>query len=103
MLQSGQYKLMLIGSEYVTASDEVNAQCTRLSSIIKSYDSGGMIKYNDEGIQKIVKAFNGDVTDLTDRLNAVIDAGKNYNNYSGKSSNMNGSVKFVIETEAIGE
>ena len=62
-----------------------------------------MIKYNDEGIQKIVKAFNGDVTDLTDRLNAVIDAGKNYNNYSGKSSNMNGSVKFVIETEAIGE
>lgn len=43
MLQSGQYKLMLIGSEYVTASDEVNAQCTRLSSIIKSYDSGGML------------------------------------------------------------
>jgi predicted RND superfamily exporter protein len=42
-LESEDYKLMLIGSEYVTASDEVNAQITELSDIIKSYDEGAML------------------------------------------------------------
>lgn len=42
-LQSNEYKLMLIMSEYKVASDEVNRQCEELSSIAKGYDSKAML------------------------------------------------------------
>lgn len=43
MLESEDYKLMMIGSEYATASPEVNAQITQLQDIIKKYDDGAML------------------------------------------------------------
>lgn len=43
MLESDEYKMMLIMSEYKVASDEVNNQCTEISRIIKSYDSKAML------------------------------------------------------------
>ncbi len=42
-LESDDYKLMLIMSEYKVASDEVNIQCDRISKVIKSYDPGAML------------------------------------------------------------
>ena len=42
-LKSGRYQLMLINSEYVISSDEVNAQIDSLNSILKKYDQGGML------------------------------------------------------------
>ena len=42
-LQSDEYKLMLIMSEYKVASDEVNRQCDELSAISKSYDPKSML------------------------------------------------------------
>ena len=42
-LESNEYKLMLVMSEYKVASDEVNRQCDELSSIIKSYDKRAML------------------------------------------------------------
>lgn len=41
-LESDQYQMMIISSEYKIASDEVNAQCDALSEIVKRYDSNGM-------------------------------------------------------------
>lgn len=42
-LQSENWKLMLVGSEYKTASEEVNRQCDEISHIIKAYDSKAML------------------------------------------------------------
>ncbi|MCR4617798.1 MAG: MMPL family transporter [Lachnospiraceae bacterium] len=42
-LQSDDYKLLMIMSEYKVASDEVNDQCNAISRIIKSYDSDSML------------------------------------------------------------
>ena len=42
-LESKNWKLMLINSEYTPASDEVNAQLTTLNEILKKYDQGGML------------------------------------------------------------
>ena len=42
-LKSGRYQLMLINSEYVISSDEVNAQIDSLNEILKKYDQGGML------------------------------------------------------------
>lgn len=43
LMQNDDYKMMLVMSEYKTASDEVNDQCDKLSTIIKAYDSDGML------------------------------------------------------------
>lgn len=42
-LTNENWQLLLIGSRYKVASQEVNDQCERLSAICKSYDSKGML------------------------------------------------------------
>ena len=42
-LQSDNRKLVLIGTSYGVATDEVNAQCTEINKIVKSYDNKGML------------------------------------------------------------
>ncbi len=42
-LKSESKQLMLIGSEYEVASDEVNAQVAELNSIVQKYDASGML------------------------------------------------------------
>ena len=43
ILESGNWKLLLVSSQYQVATDEVNAQCNQLNSVIKSYDPNGML------------------------------------------------------------
>ena len=43
MLKSGNWRLLLINSEYKVASDAVNAQIGELNDILKRYDQGGML------------------------------------------------------------
>lgn len=43
IFENGAYEMMMIGSEYKTASDEVNAQITKLNEIVHSYDPGAML------------------------------------------------------------
>ena len=61
----------------------------------------GIQQLNDEGIQKIVDAYHDNLDGLSDRLKATVNAGKAYNTFTGKSDDMQGSVKFIYETEAI--
>ena len=61
----------------------------------------GMKKFNDEGIQKIVDLFDGDIKDLADRMKALRSAGKSYDSFSGISDDMKGSVKFIIRSDSI--
>lgn len=42
-LKSEDYQLMLVGSQYKVASDEVNTQVDELNKILKTYDSKGML------------------------------------------------------------
>ncbi len=43
ILDDGQWKLMLINSEYKVASDAVSDQLDALNAILKKYDQGGML------------------------------------------------------------
>ncbi len=43
MVRSDRYQLMLITSEYVISTDEVNRQIDALNGILKKYDRGGML------------------------------------------------------------
>lgn len=61
----------------------------------------GVNEYNDDGIQKLYDAVNVDLQNLLDRVDAIADLSGAYQSFSGKSDAMEGSVKFIIETEAI--
>ncbi|MBQ9898428.1 MAG: MMPL family transporter [Ruminococcus sp.] len=43
VLKSDKWQLMMIGSEYKVASDEVNAQVVKINDIVSRYDAGAML------------------------------------------------------------
>ena len=43
LMESDNWKMILVMSEYEVATDEVNEQCEEISSIIKSYDEDAML------------------------------------------------------------
>lgn len=61
----------------------------------------GMVEFNEEGIEKLVDSYNGDVKSLTDRIRAVADAGSGYESFGGKAEDSVSSVKFIIKTDAV--
>ena len=61
----------------------------------------GMEKFDEEGIQELADVVNGDVQDVLDRLDAVVDADKSYTAFDGWDKDQDGSVKFLIETAGI--
>lgn len=61
----------------------------------------GMQEFYDEGISKIKDMADENLTVILDRLKALTSDEISYDTYSGRSDNMNGSVKFIIETDEI--
>ena len=58
----------------------------------------GLKELNEEAIQKIVDAFDGDLSELSDRLQATIDVSRGYRSFTSTSGD---GVKFIFRTEAI--
>lgn len=58
----------------------------------------GMKKFDKKGIQKLHKTLEEDVNQVIDRLDDLTNAGDNYQSFSGIQKEMNGSVKFIIQT-----
>lgn len=65
--------------------------------------SEGIEKFNEEGIQALVDAFDGDLKGLKDRMTAVTDAAKNYKSFKDGTANRGESVRFIYKTEKIGD
>ena len=61
----------------------------------------GMQEFYDEGISKIKDMADENLTVILDRLKALTSDEISYDTYSGRSDSMNGSVKFIIETDEI--
>ena len=67
VLQSENYQLMIVSSEYAVASDEVNAQCEEINNIIKKYDSNAMLIGEAPCTKDLIEITDEDFT----RVNAV--------------------------------
>ncbi len=63
--------------------------------------SDGLKQFNEEGVQKLADAVNGDLTETLERFRATIDASKTYRSYSGLDDSMDGEVKFLYRTAEI--
>lgn len=61
----------------------------------------GMVQFDEEGIQKLLDAYNGDIKELLGKLTAVAEAGKEYQTFTKVSDGVKGSVKFILRTEAV--
>ena len=61
----------------------------------------GVVKFDKEGIKKIYEAFDGDLSDFSDRLSAIEKAGENYSTFGGAYDDIDSSVKFIIKTDGI--
>ena len=62
-----------------------------------------MAKFEKEGTKKLQDAIEGELSDLFDELSAMFGDDAVYSTYSGKLDGMDGDVKFIIETDSIGE
>ncbi|MDD6291549.1 MAG: DUF2977 domain-containing protein [Lachnospiraceae bacterium] len=63
----------------------------------------GMVEFDEKGISRIVNCYNGDIKSLTDRLQAMLDAGEDYQTFTSLADGVNGSVKFIYKLDSIKE
>ena len=64
--------------------------------------SDGLKEFNEEGIEKLVDAVDGNLEGVLTRLRAALDASKRYRSFSGIDESMDGTVKFIFRTDSIG-
>lgn len=63
--------------------------------------SEGLQQFNEEGIQKLVDAVDGDLEGLARRMRLLADAAEHYISFTGACEGVNGEVKFIYKTDAI--
>ena len=106
-LTSGAAQLASGTQQLVSGTATLSSGSAQVKSGIKSLSDGakeladGTKKFDDEGIQKLSDLVEDDLQDIIDRFDAIRSDDNAYTSFSGKSSNMKGNVKFVIETDAI--
>ena len=75
---------------------------TKLKNGAQQLDSG-MKKFKKEGADALVKAVNGDVQGLIDRVKAIVSVSKKYRSFSGITDETDGKVDFIYKTDSISQ
>lgn len=99
-LNSGASQLADGTNQIVSGVDQLTTGSKTLSEGAHTL-ADGMVQFNEEGINKILDAYNGDLKPFTDKLQAVIDAGEEYQTYSAITDGQTGSVKFIYKLASI--
>lgn len=99
-LNSGASQLADGTNQIVSGVDQLTTGSKTLSEGAHTL-ADGIVQFNEEGINKILDAYNGDLKPFTDKLQAVIDAGEEYQTYSAIADGQTGSVKFIYKLASI--
>ena len=99
-LNSGASQLADGTNQIVSGVDQLTTGSKTLSEGAHTL-ADGMVQFNEEGINKILDAYNGDLKTFTDKLQAVIDAGEEDQTYSAIADGQTGSVKFIYKLASI--
>lgn len=99
-LNSGASQLADGTNQIVSGVDQLTTGSKTLADGAHTL-ADGMVQFNEEGINKILNAYNGDLKPFTDKLQAVIDAGEEYQTYSAIADGQTGSVKFIYKLASI--
>ena len=110
-LQSGTNQLAsglnTLGSQMSSGAAQLSLNSAALREGASALQSGareladGMEKFDREGTSKLKSTVEDELGDVLDRFDALTSDDCTYTTFSGKDSGMEGTVKFVIETEAI--
>ena len=72
MVDNGKYQLILVSSKYDTATDELNAQISKVHKIVKSYDSKGLVCGEGPLMKDMVTTANTDFNNVNSTSIAVV-------------------------------
>ncbi|MFA9466756.1 MAG: hypothetical protein ACERKN_21050 [Velocimicrobium sp.] len=106
-LVSGAENIADATTELKSGGDQLNSGADALTDGIGDLKDGsvelrdGMKEFNDEGIMKLYNLVNDDIIGMFDRLDAISQAGANYNSFTGIDNSMDGTVRFIMETNEI--
>ena len=92
-LTSGLSELNSGAETLADGTNQVNDGAKTLAEGIKTF--------NEDGIKKICNYINGDVKDLTTRVEKLTDLFKDYNNFTMLDGENDGEVKFIMIADAV--
>lgn len=81
------------------AAEKIKDAVSQLHEGTTSLDNG-MIKFDEEGIQKLTDALKGS-DGAYERLVETVKAGQNYQSFAGKTDNQKSQVKFIYKIKGI--
>ena len=99
-LLSGTTELSKGGTTLLNGSNQVKDGITQLQDGAHTLKDG-MQEFDEQGIRKLKDTVEKELGNILDRLEALTSAQCSYDTFSGKAKDMEGNVKFVIETDAI--
>lgn len=106
-LTNGAATLVSNNGALTEGASKLSGATSQVSEGVGKLDDGsrelmeGMVQFDEDGIQKLMEAYDGDVKELLNKLEAVAKAGKEYQSFSKVADGTKGSVKFIFRTEAI--
>lgn len=92
---------------FVSGLDKLSSGTGVLINGVKQLKDGslalntGLKTYKEQGVNTLVKAVNGDVKGLLNRLKAVSKVSSNYKSFGGINPEMDGKVDFIYKTNSI--
>ncbi len=106
-LYAGSQTLVSKNAELNDGASKLNDGAGKIADGVQQLTDGseelanGILKFDEEGIGKLEEIYNGDIKDLTERIQEVVDSGNAYESFGGKAQDVAGRVKFVIKTESV--
>ena len=86
-------KLNVANNQLVEGAGTISEGATTLAE--------GISKFNKEGIEKICNYINGDLKDVTARMEKLQELSEEYNNFTMLNNGAKGNVKFIFVTDSI--
>lgn len=100
LLTSGTAQLKQGGAQLISGTGQLADGANTLAAGNKTL-ADGMSEFKTSGIDKLTEVFNGDIKNVTARLEAMSGLGQSYTSFAGIRDGAKGSTKFIIETKGV--
>lgn len=92
-LADGLYQLHDGSASLEVGATELNSGANTLAEGVKTF--------HEEGIKKVCSFMNGDLKDMSERIEKLTELAKDYDNFTMLNGNNSGNVKFIMIMDAI--
>ena len=99
-LKEGINTLDTNGAKLEDASNQLTGGAETISEGASTL-ADGITKFNKEGIEKICNYINGDLRNITNRIEKLQELSKEYNNFTMLNNANQGNVKFILIMDSI--